>query len=214
MKCLICSTTDTHRHACDTCLTDTRRRLRELELYHAWLTTPTLLAPTRGAGGRGAPGYGSRPPIRLDVVVMADPRSRVEPPAVDEDRGIGLDDDTTTLPILDTLRTLANYIRQALDDSAPARPTIYGEIGYLLGHLDWAAGHPGVATLVTHIRDLHAQARATAHDQPPKPLGTCLTVTCDGQVYEPPPRRDTTHCTACNRPYTGLDLVRLRTQEK
>lgn len=143
---------------------------------------------------------------------MTDPRSRTEPPPVDEARGIGLDEDTTW-PILDTLHTLANHIRTVLGDRTPAMRTLYGEVGYLLSQLDWAANHPGIAELAANIRALHTQARAVAHDQPPRPIGTCLAVGCDQQVYEPPPRRDTTRCTACGRSYTGLDLVRLRTQE-
>lgn len=213
MKCCICRR-DTHRHACDTCLTTTRRRLRETELYAAWLTLPDLLTPIRSNNGRGAPGYASRPPIRLDAVAMSDPRSRLNPPPVDEDRGIGHPDDTdTTWPILDTLNQLANDVRAQLQHPNPPAVTLAGEVGYLLSQLDRCAYEPWIADLADHIRTLHAQARAVAHDQPPGPLGTCLVVGCGGQVYPPPPRRDTTRCSSCGRPYTGLDLVRLRTQE-
>lgn len=211
MKCAICDS-DTHRHACDTCLSTIRRRLRELELYAAWLTLPDLLAPIHGASGRRTPGYGSRPPVRLDAIVLTDPRSRLEPPDVNEDRGIGLDNDTA-LPIIDTLHVLANHIREARGHQVPVGVTLTREVGYLLGQLDWCAGQPGVADLAEHIRQIHSQARAVAHDRPPDPLGTCLKVGCGGQVFPPPPRRDSTRCGSCGRSYTGLDLVRLRTQE-
>jgi hypothetical protein len=211
-KCLVCRG-DSHRHACDGCVNDIRRRLREIELHAAWLGTATMLAPIRGGLGRRSPGFGSRPPIRLTALVMTDSRSKTEPPPVDEDRGIGVDEDNGVWPILGTLRVLAGHIRAVREHPAPVKVTISTEIGYLLGAVDWAANHPGVAEIAAQIRHLHTQARAVAHDTPPPPLGGCLTVTCDGVVFPPPPRSDTTRCTRCSRPYTGLDLVRLRTQE-
>lgn len=208
-KCLICRG-DANRHACDACIADIRRRLRELELYACWLSSPAMLAPMRGGAGRRSPGYGSRPPIRLAALAMTDARSRTEPPLVDENRGVGLDNDDTTWPILDTLRTIAGWIREHRDHPAPRRITLASEIGYILSAVDWAAGHEGVADLADHIRRLHIQARAVAHDTPPAPLGTCLSVGCDGAVFPPPPRRDTAHCSRCDRSYTGLALVKLR----
>lgn len=215
MKCAICRS-DAHRHACDPCLTDTRRRLREIEAYHQILGTTAMLFPTQGVGGRRTAGYSSRPPLRLDTIAVTDHRSRTEPPPRDEDRGIGLDNDTTTWPIHGTLHALANYVRDQQGLVATYNPTAtysWREVGYLLGQLDWCASHPWIRDLAEQIRILHSHARALAHDEPPKPIGRCLLVTCRGVVYEPPPRRDTTHCSSCNRPYTGLDLVRLRTQE-
>jgi hypothetical protein len=212
VKCVICRS-EAHRHACDTCLSTIRRRLREIEMYDAWLDTTDMLMPIHNGAGRRSPGYGSRAPLRLDVIAMTDPRSRLEPPPVDEDRGIGLDTDDQTLPILDTLHVLANHVRAAQDHQRPTRAVLYVDVGYLLGQLEWCASQPGIAEWAEHIRLLHAQARATAHDQPPHPLGTCLVIGCGGEVYPPPPRRDTTRCPRCHRSYTGLDLVRLRTQE-
>lgn len=208
-KCLVCRG-DAHRHACDNCVNDIRRRLREIELFEAWLSTPVMLAPTRGATGRRTPGYGSRPPLRLTALVMTDSRSRTEPPPVDVDRGIGVDDDTGPWPILGTLRVLADHIREARGHPAPTRVTLTATIGYLLGAVDWVANQPGVAEWAEQIHQLHTQARAVAHDTPPKPLGACLSVGCDGVVFPPPPQSDRTHCTVCGREYTGLGLVRLR----
>lgn len=210
MKCMICHNDDAHRHACDSCVTDIRRRLREIELFAAWLATPTMLAPIRGGAGRRSPGFGSRPPVRLTALVMTDPRSRTEPPPVDEDRGIGVDEDNGAWPILGTLHILAGHIRQAREHPAPARVSLASVIGYLLSQVDWAAGDPGVAEFAGQIRRLHTQARTVAHDTPPRPLGTCLSVGCDGRVFPPPPRSDTAHCSRCDRSYTGLGLVRLR----
>lgn len=209
LKCGICRG-DAHRHACDGCVNDIRRRLREIEMFAAWLATPTMLSPIRGAAGRRSPGFGSTPPIRLSAVVMNDPRSRTEPPPVDEARGIGIDEDTGVWPILGTLRILADHIREAQGHTSPTQRTLTSEIGYLLGHVDWAANHPGVVEFAAQVRRLHNQARAVSHDTPPAPLGKCLSVGCDGMVFPPPPRKDTTRCSQCDRPYTGLGLVKLR----
>lgn len=179
-------------------------------MFAAWLTTPVMLAPIRSDVGRRSPGYGSRPPLRLTALVMTDPRSKTEPPPVNEDRGIGLDEDSGPWPIIGTLHVLANHIRSAQGHQPPATPTLRGEIGYLLGQVDWTANQPGVAELASHIRHLHSQARQVAHDTPPAPLGRCLSVGCDGLVFPPPPKSDRTRCTSCDRPYTGLGLVRLR----
>lgn len=208
-KCLLCRG-DAHRHACDGCVNDIRRRLREIELHAAWLATPTMLAPARGATSRRSPGYGSRPPLRLSALVMIDSRSRTEPPPVDEARGIGVDEDNGVWPILGTLRVLAGHIRTVRGHQAPARADVTSEIGYLITQVDWAADHAGIVELAEQIRTLHTQARAVAHDTPPAPLGPCLSVGCEGLVFPPPPRHDTAHCSACDRPYTGLGLVRLR----
>lgn len=213
VKCAICDG-ESYRHACDVCLSSLRRKLREIELFAAWLTTPTLLAPSRGTAGRRSPGYGSRPPVRLDAIVLTDPRPRIDPPEVDEASGVGMDNDDHAWPIVATLSTLAGYIREARQHPTPRRITLTAEVGYLLGQLDWAANQHGVAELADTIRRLHAQARTVARDRPPPPLGTCITVDCGGLVYPPPPRSDTARCNTCRRPYTGLDLVRLRTQQE
>jgi hypothetical protein len=209
MKCVICRS-DAHRYACDDCVEDVRRRLREIELFADLLGTSTMLEPVRGSAGRRAPGFGSRPPVRLDVIVMNDRRSKTEPPPLDKDRGIGLDECSNPWPILGTLRVLADHIRDTRGDESPRTPTLETEIVYLLGKVDWAANHPGIAELASQIRHLHTQVRSAAHDAPPKPIGECLTVGCDGKVYPPPSRRDSTRCSQCGRHYTGLGLVKLQ----
>lgn len=218
MKCAICRHNETHRHACDPCLTDTRRRLRELELYAWWLTLPAMLEPTRGTTGRRTPGYGSRPPLRLDALAMTDPRSSTEPPPFDVARGIGLDEDQdSTWPIVGTLHTLANHLREHCGDrpTQASEATLYGEIGYILGHLDAVADDPGIVEFVGYVRRLHAQARAAAGDLPEgRRLATCCsTEDCGGDVY-PAQHNGSARCKRCGRTYTGLDLARLGAQQE
>lgn len=208
MICLVCQRSDTHRYSCDTCTETTRRRLRELELYAAWLATPTMLEPTRGTTGRRSPGYGSRPPARDDVLVMLDHRSRTEPTGPD-------DEDTPVWSILGTLYAVATFVRGHVGDSVPRRLTLAGELGYLLGRLDWCATQPWVDVIAADVRQLHAQARAVAGDRPPERLGTCTEQGCSGAVYparlrDPDGTRvDGARCKRCGQPYTGLDLVGL-----
>lgn len=209
MICHVCHRNDTHRYSCGDCTATTRRRLRELELYAEWLATPTMLAPTRGTTGRRSPGYGSRPPARDDALVMLDPRS------TGEDIG-GMDDEDAPLwSLLGTLHGLAHFVRAHCSDSGPRRVTVSGEVGYLLGRLDWCATQRWAAEVAEDVRQLHAQARSLVGDQPPEPVGTCLEAGCDGDVYparlrDPDgARHDGARCKRCGCPYTGLDLVRL-----
>lgn len=202
MICTICRDADTHLHACPACVADIRRRLREIELYAAWLSLPAMLEPRRGATGRRSPGYGSRPPAREDVLVMLDHRSRMAPAGEE-------DEPASPWSLLGTLHGLGLYVRSQLLHSGPRTVTVTGEIGYLIAHYDTAAGHPWVAEVAEDIRQLHAQARALAGDLPPRRLGTCLTEGCGGDVYPSPLHRGAASCKRCERPYTGLDLVRL-----
>lgn len=202
MNCLVCKH-DSHRHACNPCITQTRRWLRELELYAAWLPLPLMLTPIRGDTGRRYPGYKSRSPARDDVIVMLDRRSRTDPTPIDEDRGIGLDNDPApTWSILGALHGIATYIRQTADHSPPRHVTITGEIGYLLAHIDWAAGFAWVDGVIADIRNLHSQARNRVHDTPPRPIGNCPHLVATGDCGTPlfvPLHGDTVHCQGCGR---------------
>lgn len=205
IRCLVCDHNDAgHRHACDQCVTKTQRQLRELETYDAVLyvfTTPSR----NGIPSRGAPGYGSRSPARDDVIVATDLRSKGDP--------LGPDD--TEQPILSIpagVHWIANGVRHELQPTTPMPPrwTVTTEVAYLLGQLPNVAMCTWVDRFAGMVSKLHKQARALAHDQPPRPLGTCLGVDCGGLVYQTW-RGDIegARCSTCLRSYTGLDLVRL-----
>lgn len=93
--------------------------------------------------------------------------------------------------------------------------TISGELGYLLGRLDWCATQQWVADLAEDVSQLHAQARAMAGDQPPAPIGRYRAEGCHGVVFpanlrDPGgSRSDGARCKHCGQPYTGLHLVSL-----
>lgn len=202
MKCLLCNA-DAHRHACDPCIKRIRQWLRWTELYTTWLHMPHMLTPTRGQTGRRQPGYASRPPARLEALVMLDKRST---------QGTGEDDDEHDAywSILGTLHGLAAYLRQIADHSPPRQITLAGETGYLLAHIDWAANHPWIDNLAADIHNLHDQTRNQCKDRP-ESCGTCLQISCEGQVFWmlTRDRSEKARCVLCGHSYTGMDLVRL-----
>lgn len=229
--CVICSgESQLGRFACHWCTEDVRRMLREIELYVAWL--PLMTQPGRGGqqGGR-APGFGSRPPARLDVLVALDPRTTLDVTTSERPFDPVVDDDPDNAPrsVLVALESQARMIREELGQEQPTKPpTIGGEITYLLGAVERCAYEPWVDEMADFIRGIHRQLRAIVGDRPPRPLAPCLLVSCDGWVHwskdvpdptdpEPDPKRrrklDAARCAQCGRVYTGMDLVRLRVQE-
>jgi hypothetical protein len=207
-RCLICPEDAGHRYACHKCVNRMRRQLRELDDYAVIMAA--TLGPLRGGPSRRSPGYGSRSPARIEVLVMLDHRSRTDQRSPD-------DEETPTWSILGTLAGLAEYIRGHFGEPEPRAITITGTVAYLLSRVDKCAMERWVPEIAADITDLHTQVRAAAHDQPPGPIGGCLTVTCDGHVHwlynHQQPDQVDARCSACRRPYTGLDLARLATQE-
>lgn len=210
MKCLVCLKNDSGTlYECPACQLVMVRKLREIEDYAAIIAATT--APTRGATGRGSPGYRSTPPANLDKLVALDRRSLTD---WDDEHG------SATRSILGTLVHLADWIREERDEPKPrTTSTIVSECGYLRGITGWARGQQWVDELANDIAELHQQVRALAHDRPPGPMGGCLTVTCDGTVFPirlhgMESREDAGRCDTCDRTYTGLDLVRLAAAEE
>lgn len=221
-RCILCQG-DSHpgRFACHYCTEDLRRLLREIELYAAWL--PLMAQPGRSGSGVRAPGFGSRPPVRLDVLVLLDPRSAI---AADRDFDPVTDDDEDNAPrsVLVALESQASMIREELNHPQPSKPaTISGEIGYLLGAMEHCAFLPWVDEVADYLRGMHRQLRTLVGDKPPAPLAPCMVVTkdgtCEGKVYwskDVPDGHggtlDAARCSSCNRVYYGIALVHLRMQ--
>lgn len=210
-KCLLCPNGDAgHRYACHKCTTSLQRQLRDLETYATWFLTPQ---PYRGATGRGAPGYGSRSPARDDVIVAMDIRS---------DRTVYGEDDSPTavVSIPGGIRYIATWVSR-MDGSRDTVPTtVRACVAYLLGRVPHLVMEKdAIVTFNDQVGTLYSQARALAHDTPPKPLGNCLVVGCDGKVFPLAVQRDTAsngdgaRCQQCLRVYTGTDLVRLSVQQ-
>jgi hypothetical protein len=191
------------RYACGNCVTALRHTLRGIEVYAALLTIMTL--PLQGRGERRSPGFGSRSPARDDVIVALDYRSRTA--------GDGPDDETTpTRSILGTLHQLASWVRDEQDITAPREITVTTEIGYLLGGVEYAAHQNWVDEFATDLRELHAQCRRLAGDQPPRPIGRCPTLVGDAECGTPlytPVRGEDIHCAGCGRVWPKAEWLRL-----
>ena len=173
-------------HACPECVTELAGQLRELDEY--WGVLPYMVEPLRSSTGRGSPGYGSRAPLRLDVLAALDPGTLPTP-----------EDDVWSIP--GTIRRLGDWI--AAERAEQRRPGVW----YVLTRLQWAAGQEGFGDVADAIAELHRRAQGLAHDRPETSLGNCLALGCTGQVI---PAGAGGRCAECERPYVGFGLLKLQ----
>jgi len=172
-------------HACPECVTELGQQLRELGEYTGVLWH--MKEPIRGSAGRGSPGYGSRPPLRLDVLAALDPRTLPTP-----------DDDVWS--IWGTLDRIAAWIAQERGEKPRG-------LWYVLTQLQWAAGQDGFGDVADAVQELHRRVQGLAHDRPESSLGDCLALGCTGQVVAAGAGG---RCGECDRPYVGFGLLKLQ----
>lgn len=220
VKCLCCLKRDAgHCYACTHCVDDMRRWLAEIEDYSS-----VMIGMSRGIRGRGlgvtGGAFGSRPPMNLTIAAVLDIRStsadhvRENSPAFDP---VGIDEHDHVRSLPASLNGIASWIREEMGATEPTEWTLVSEAHYLRSQVSACAHAQWVDELHSDLRELHAQARALAHDSPPKPLGHCLTVECDGLVFWSTGAGSDTQrarCSDCARTYDGLDLVRLGAAEE
>lgn len=221
-QCLLCSKdSQPGRARCHQCTESERRLLREIETYFIML--PALLVPAVTTPERRAPGFGSAPPLDLNVAVALDVRSKLwadrivdgvyEPdPEVDEDE--------PGRSILVELESLARVRREDFGEEQPSKlATLCSEIAYLLGIAERCSFEPWVDEHAETIRGVHAYARALAKDKPPGPIGECLKVGCGGMVFWcrdviiRGESFDAGRCASCNEEYCGARLLRVKVKE-
>lgn len=218
-QCLCCDTRDAgHRYACDRCVNDMRRWLTELEDYAVVIAVtmaPLAAGITEGSVGRA---FGSRAPADDAKATLLDYRSGAGAAVYRLRDPRDMDDDPVrSLP--GSVHGIACWLRSERDESEPVRWTLASELRYLRTAVDWCAQQQWVDELHADLKELHGQARMLAKDTPPGPLGHCLTVGCEGVVFpatikDSDGRHDGGRCSACSRPYTGPDLVRLGVSEE
>lgn len=152
---------------CDPCTERLRDALAELVEYYA-LLDDALLPGRAGAGGRGAPGYGSRSPARDDVIVLTDTRTH----AVDEG------DPHSVVTILSSW---ADNIREDTGQDRRIGPaTVSGEVAFLVRWLDFATRQYWVADFADEVHELVRQLRAALGLQERRvPVGPCPTLVAD-----------------------------------
>lgn len=207
MNCLICGHNTRHRTACDTCIANLRRILRELEDYAAILAaTLNPLASENQAATGNTPH--SQPPLRVDAATMLDYRSgagtsvwRLRDPRDMDDHPY------RSLP--GSIHGISQWIRSEHDQTEPTTWTLVSELRYLRTQINNTAHTTWINELHNDLQELHHQAAQLAHDQP-RPLGPCTH--CTGTVYWETTGRATDRAT-CTGPghhtYAGLDLIQL-----
>jgi hypothetical protein len=222
-KCIICQagvSAFSGRYGCEDCAEWIRRQLREIELYVAWL--PLLAQPGRSGQGVRAPGFDSRPPARLDVLVALDPRTKIDVTTEERPFDPVVDDDPDDAPrsVLVALESQARMIREERDQPPPRRKaTIGGEIIYLLGATDYCCHQPWIDDMAEWIKGIHAHARSLVGDKPPGPIGPCLKLDCGGSVFWARDIAikgevfDAGRCATCGENYYGSRLLRVKTRE-
>lgn len=182
-------------HACPDCQVRLVRKLVDIENYLVIVS----VVPGRGAPGPRAKGFGSQPPLRLDVVAMLDPRTEIN--------GDGPDDVLDEVP--NVMADLHGWSR-LVHEEHPDHP---GASRWLLrGYIGWICQQPWVDEFAADIARVHGALRQACGDAPSKPLGRCLDEACGGQVYR---RSDDPHdirlrCGRCRTTYSGLDLIKVR----
>ncbi|RKT85617.1 hypothetical protein SAMN05421805_12780 [Saccharopolyspora antimicrobica] len=195
-------TADLGQYCCGQCVNTLLRLLGEIDDY------ATALDPTPRRGGtvgRRSPGYGSKPPARLDVIAARDPRS--VPHAVGPD-----DNDEDLRSIIGSVTALARWVAEECDDQRPlSPPTVASETAYLRSRILWATGQQWIDELAEDIRELHTQARRLSGDALPSPAAPCPD--CEGPLW-PVGDADTiaVRCGVCGTSYDGLALLDLGQQ--
>lgn len=221
-RCLCCDKRDAgHKYACPQCVNDLRRWLTELEDYVAVILA---MQGTIGGQATGSIGvsYRSKPPVSLTPMAMMDRRSTTadyverNSPAFDP---VGAEDHDHVTSLPEAVHAIATWIREERGAQEPRSWTLVSELRYLRGEVDGCAIEQWVDDLHSEIKELHHKARMLAHDAPPGPLGTCLSIECEGTVFpasvkDSSGRHDGGRCSACSRTYNGPDLVRLGVSEE
>lgn len=207
MKCVVCERKESGiRYGCPDCVSRVTRELHAIGDY--WCVLPAMVEPIRGGSGRGAPGYASRTPARDDVLTALDPRSVPggEPTTLHPDRETNW---MRSIPL--AVAGLAEAVAEERGHSG--KPFARG-LGYILGSVQFMSEQHWFDEFADDVAELHHQCRALARDEPPGPLGDCLTVGCGQAVrwrYEWRGKRrvSVAICDGCSREYDGLGLVRL-----
>lgn len=176
LMCACCSTPAKPRRAtegyrtCDACSDRIADALREIPAQYKTLTTVSALLPGVGEEGRRGPGFGSRSPIRLDVVVVTDWRTRWS------------EDDRVHNPLA-LLGKWADVVRGEVGEASPATATIDTESALLIRRLDHATRQPWIAGLWREVRECRGQLRTIAGEPRPRYVGLCPAIP-EGQTEE------------------------------
>lgn len=153
-------------YTCAPCRIHLVRQLGEIEDYLA------IVSPVPGRSGEPGPigrRFESRPPLRVDVVAMLDPRTGIT--------GDGPDDVLDEIP--NVWADLGGWTR-VVHEEHPDHPAGYGP-WYLRTRCDWICQQPWCDEFARDVARVHGALRQACGDAPPRPFAHCPQVV-DGRV--------------------------------
>lgn len=210
-NCVICTTERpaTHGYVCLNHFERVASWLHEIEVEAAYLNP--VKSMQIATGNRGAGLASQRSPARIDVIVARDRRRGTGIPVVGEPDPWGLDD---TASILDTLHSWARLVREERELATPDRVTVLSERRTLTAQLEWICEQPWVDELVTELRQLRSQLKASngTNEIRKKPVGICPTLLeegeCGGRLW-PEDIKGHVVCDTCDRVFVPEELRHL-----
>jgi len=194
-------------YACPACQLGLVRRLADIETYLSIITPEPVRSGSSGPTSRQ---YGSREPLRLDIVAMLDPRTEINGAsgAINPD---GVDDDVVDeIPNIEA--DLGGWL-QVLNEQHPDGPwwlrDNQANAALLRSRCDWICQQPWVDEFAADIARVHSALRAACRDEPQRPVADCP---CGGQLYRrsDDPVDPRLRCSACGTTYDGFQLLTLR----
>lgn len=188
-------------HTCQPCRMHLVRQFGEIETYLTIVTAVPSRSGDRGPIGRQ---FGSRPPVRLDVVAMFDRRTEIN-------GGSGAADDDDLLDEIPNIWADLDGWSAIVREEHPDQPRGNGP-WFLRTRCDWICRQSWVDEFAADVVRVHGALRQACGDAPGKPLGRCLDLTCGGEVFRrsDDPQDPRLRCGRCSTTYDGFDLVRIR----
>lgn len=217
--CLACNHHAPRALLCTACLRRLTGLLAAIPAGHARLDpAPGAAGPS---GGRGAPGYGSRPPARVDVLslLVAPGHAVTSRPLVVDEPDERADPDTPEnapghAPLVVAVGRWADRAREdGLLPGLAGPRTVAGECLRLSGIVELLAARWWVGDMVRDLAGTAHRLRAALGepDAPTVPVGRCPRLVddtpCDGPVRARL-TADTATCARCHHRWRGEDTMR------
>lgn len=153
------------------------------------LLDPTPCSGGAPDGGRGAPGFGSKPTASLHILCMRDARSSITAKVwVGADGRIHKEDLNPVLSVQNVLDGLAFDVCDARGYDEHQQTTVAGLVTWLDAQLDWITRQPTVAGVYADLEQLLRQLRPVTGARQ-SPIAKCPRVNdgriCGSKLYEP-----------------------------
>jgi hypothetical protein len=201
---------------CSDCYDRLRDLLKEID------TRYTALDATPGAsgevGGRGAPGFSSKPAASLHVIAMRDHRSSTDAHTwVGRDGRVHQESEQPVRSVFGVLDTIAWTVAEVRGVDGPATTAgVGGLCRFVDRNIDWLTRQDLVADVAADLRSLAAQLRPVTGEPGRRHIGLCPTTLdegdttreCKARLYAPL-RGDVIHCNACGERWPRETWLRL-----